>query len=129
MKGKSDKLIKSTNIDLSRIPPCLRCLHPHIKRVNYRLAQWKQAHIPFVELPDPTEHGWETSESGILEPEWSDGPILPESLMDIIDTDKQSPIENEDYDCDDELDDDNDDIDEQDNNNTEFDEDDEDDEL
>ena len=80
-------------------------------------------------MPDPTEHGWEMSESGILEPKWSDGPILPESLMDIIDIDKQSPIENED-DCDDVLDDDNDDTDdEQDNKNTEFDEDNEDDEL
>ena len=95
VKGKSDKILKSAKVDLSRIPPCRRSLIPHIRRANYGLSQWKQAHIPFVELPSPTDHGWTFSDNH-LEPIWSEGPILPESLMDII---KVSNDEKSQYEC------------------------------
>ena len=94
VKGKSKKMLKSAKVDMSRIPPCHRCLVPHIKRVNYRLAQWKQAHLQFVELSSPTDQGWTQSEE-YLEPVWSEGPILPDTLMDLVadgsmDTQEQS---------------------------------------
>ena len=83
VKGRTGKMLKSAKVDLSRMPPCLRCLIPHIKRVNFRVAQWKQSHVPFVELPSPVEHGWEKDDD-ILQPVWSEGPILPDSLLDLV---------------------------------------------
>ena len=36
---------KSANFDLSALPPYLDCLEQHVKRANYQVAIWKQAHI------------------------------------------------------------------------------------
>ena len=96
VKGKLDKILKSANIDLSRIPLCWRCLIPHIRRVNYRLAQLKQSHLPFVDLSPPTHHGWAKSDDDILEPVWSEGPFLPESFLDIVENYKDNNEEESD---------------------------------
>jgi hypothetical protein len=49
--------------------------------VNYRVAQWKQAHIPIFDVPPATSHGWIEGDDGHLEPLWSDGPVLPPSIV------------------------------------------------
>ena len=98
-RGTSDKLLiglntsrlqsktinQSSKIDLSELPPCRRSLIPHIQQVNYHAAQWKRSHIHQIELPPPTDHGC-TMTDDILEPLWSDGPVLPPSLIDILST-------------------------------------------
>lgn len=81
--SKSDKIQKSSNIDLSKLPPCRKSFKPNCKRVNYRACQWKRAHMNYPILPPATEHGW-TMVDNLLEPVWSEGPILPDKLIDII---------------------------------------------
>ena len=86
MVGDDFKLTSNSKIDLAKIPPCLDSLVPHCQRVNYRVACYKHAHIPFVEKPKPFDkgQGWEKLENGSLEAVWSRGPILPLSLIDIL---------------------------------------------
>ena len=82
--GKNLSLKINRKVDLSKLPPCRSSLIAHIQRVNYRLAQWKRAHIADPQIPDPTDgHGW-TKEGEFLEPVWSTGPILPSSLQDLV---------------------------------------------
>ena len=48
-----------------------------------RTAQWKRAKEGFVDMPSPNQHGWVVEDTHI-EPEWSEGPILPSRLVDIL---------------------------------------------
>ena len=68
------------------LPPCRDNLVPHIERVNHRLANYKRADKPLFWRPKPYDpgQGWEKTEEGILEPVWSCGPILPPSLIDLL---------------------------------------------
>ncbi len=91
--GKNNEIQKCSNIDLSKLPPCKRSLVPHCRRVNYRAAQFKCAHL---NCPDPPKgHGWiptnETllindvaSNEPVIEPVWSEGHILPDRLIDLV---------------------------------------------
>ena len=42
--------------------------------------------VKILEVPAPTDHGWALSED-ILEPVWSEGPVLPSKVVDILDSD------------------------------------------
>ena len=85
MTGGKDVTLKTVKkVDMSKLPPCRRSLLPHIRRVNYRVAQWKRSHLLAPAIPTPSEkHGWCQREQ-FLEPQWSDGPILPESLLHVL---------------------------------------------
>ena len=86
MAGEDVKLTTKSKVDLSRLPPCRDNLVPHIWRVNHRLAHYKRADQAIFEHPKPhdAEQGWEKTEIGVLEPVWSCGPILPPSLIDLL---------------------------------------------
>ena len=61
-------------------------LIPHCRRVNLRAGQIKAAYQKFPEIPDPKRHGWIPSESHqhIFDPVWSEGPILPDKIIDLV---------------------------------------------
>ena len=86
MVGGDEKLRTKSKVDLSRLPPCRDNLIPHINRVNHRLAIYKRAENPVFWCPKPYDpgQGWEKSDEGILEPVWSCGPVLPSSLIDLV---------------------------------------------
>ena len=92
MVGEDEQLTVKCKIDLSRLPPCRDNLVPHIWRVNYRLATYKRAEKANFWRPkayDPGQ-GWQKTEEGILKPVWSCGPVLPPSLIDLLEkTNKQ----------------------------------------
>ena len=72
------------NIDMGTFPPCKRCLVQHIKRVNYQVSIWKNAHIPDPEIPAVSEeYGW-TVVNGYLEPLWIEGALLLPRMVDIL---------------------------------------------
>jgi hypothetical protein len=83
MVGEGDTLRSSSKVDLARLPPCKRSLIPHIRRVNFRVAQWKNSHITMPDIPPPGEHGWARA-GEFIEPVWSEGPVLPSCLEDIF---------------------------------------------
>ncbi|KAG1666825.1 PIN2/TERF1-interacting telomerase inhibitor 1 [Nymphon striatum] len=58
----------------------------HISRVNHRLAIYKRADIPIFWSPKPynPEQGWERNDEGVLEPVWSCGPVLPPTMIDLV---------------------------------------------
>lgn len=86
MVGEDEKLTTKSKVDLSRLPPCRDNLVPHIARVNYRVANYKRANVPIFWCPKPYDlgQGWLKTEEGILEPVWSCGPILPPTLVDLL---------------------------------------------
>ena len=85
MVGDSEKIVASSKVDLSRLPPCHSSLVPHMKRVNYRLHLWKSAHRNIVELQSATHHGWRQGHI-YLEPVWTEGQVLPATLVDLLAT-------------------------------------------
>ncbi len=86
MVGEDDELTMKSKVDLSRLPPCRDNLIPHIDRVNHRVANFKRADQPIFLSPMPMDpgQGWEKNEDDVLEPIWSCGPILPPSLIDLL---------------------------------------------
>ena len=111
MVGEDKPLSADSKVDLARLPPCKTSLLPHVQRVNYRLCCYKKAHIPIFEWPKPydKEQGW-VQENNIIEPLWTKGIILPQSVVDLLDSsrddeeqDDELELENlTDYDYDDE---------------------------
>ncbi|XP_074605770.1 uncharacterized protein LOC141858830 [Acropora palmata] len=94
MVGEDARLTAKTKVDLSRLPPCRDSLVPHIQIVNHRLAC--QA-IFWRPKPHEPGQGWQKNESGSLEPIWSSSPILPPSLVDLIEpsSEEESDAEEE----------------------------------
>jgi len=86
MIGLDDQLSSKSKVDLSRLPPCRDNLLAHTHRVNHRLGIYKRADQVIVDLPKPYDdcQGWEKTDGGILDPVWSYGPVLPPSLVDLL---------------------------------------------
>ena len=95
--GSTDNLTKKSKVDLSKLPPCKSSFKPHVDRSNYKCILNKSSHIAKPELPSPT--GWRAVED-FLEPVWSEGPILPASLVDLITEDSDNDDEDSDDDDD-----------------------------
>ena len=55
----------------------------HSEGYYYRSVQWKRAKEGFVDIPSLTQHGWVVEDTHI-EPVWSEGPILPNGLVDVL---------------------------------------------
>jgi len=89
MCGDDEVLSTKSKIDLSRIPPCRDSLVPHSQRSNHRMACHKRAQQQIIEKPKPDDpnQGWTKEENGVLQPIWSNGPILPLSLIDLLSSD------------------------------------------
>lgn len=104
MVGEDEKLSIKSKVDLTRLPPCRSALKPHIQRVNHRAALYKRAHEPIVEKPKAYDEGqgWMKTAEGVLEPLWSYGAVLPNSLVDLLDTDDTEGDEPEEEGTDDE---------------------------
>ena len=68
-----------------------RSLVPHIKRVNYRVAQWKRSDVNMLQVPAPTDHEWALGED-ILDPVWSQRAVRPSKVADILDSDMHRTI-------------------------------------
>ena len=103
MVGEDHSLNSKSKVDLVRLPPCQDSLIPHIQRVNHRVACYKRAVDSLWECPRPYDEGqgWQKTEDGMLEPIWSIGPILPESLIDLLDDDGNQADCNQDTDVED----------------------------
>lgn len=97
MVGEDEHLTSKSKVDLARLPPCHSALKPHIQRVNHRVALYKRANEGILERPKPydDEQGWMRTDDGVLEPVWSCSPILPMSLVDLLDAGDREEEEEE----------------------------------
>ena len=89
MVGDNEELTSKSKADLARLPPCQSALTPHVQRVNHRLSlQTCQRNVAILEKPMPYDHGqgWLRNDEGVLESLWLCKPVLPVSLVDILDT-------------------------------------------
>ncbi|KAK2164990.1 hypothetical protein NP493_1387g00009 [Ridgeia piscesae] len=93
--GEDEKLTSKSKIDLVRLPPCHSALKPHFQRVNHRVALYKRADESILENSYDYGHGWIRTEDGVLEPVWSCGAALPNSLIDLLDTGDRDKEEEE----------------------------------
>ena len=95
MVGEDDNLTSKSKVDISRLPPCKNAHTPHVQRVNYCVALYKTAPVAIIEKPKPTEgHGW-LKIGDHIEPQWSLGPILPPSLVDVLEMTYHETVEDE----------------------------------
>mgnify|MGYP006964558614 CR=1 FL=1 len=82
-----------------RLPPCRDNLVPRIQRVNHHLACYKRAGQAIFWRPKPHDpgEGWEKNDTGFLKPIWRSSPILPPSLIDLIQpsSEEESAVEEE----------------------------------
>ena len=76
------------------------------------LACYKSAAVPIFWRPKPCDvgQGWEKTEQGVLEPVWTCGPILPPSLIDLLDTGDSESDQNDDEEAEDDVEIDYDDV-------------------
>ena len=99
MDGEDARLTAKSKVDLSRLPPCRDNFVPHIQRVNHRLASYKRAGQAIFWRPKPHDpgEGWEKNDTGFLKPIWRSSPILPPSLIDLIQpsSEEESAVEEE----------------------------------
>ena len=88
MVGEDNQQTTKSKIDLSKLPPAEENLKPHIYPVNHRVATYKMASEPIYWTPEPLEENqeWVKNDNGVQEPMWSLWPVLPQSLMDILET-------------------------------------------
>ena len=101
--GSEDGFVKlRKNVDLSTLPPCSRALLQHIRRANYQMCINRNAHVPVLDVPSPTEgHGWQMVD-GNLEPLWFDGDLVPPVVVDNAD-DNQGNSDSEEDTADEDL--------------------------
>ena len=100
MVGEDKPLSIDSKVDFARLPPCRVSLLPQVQRVNYRVSRYKKVHIPIFERPKPydEDQGWVCGETNIIEPLWTKGGILLQSVIDLMGTD-----DNDEEDADDEI--------------------------
>ena len=97
MVGEDEELTSKSKVDLARLPPYHSALKPHIQRVNHRVALYKRANEAILERPKPYDdgQGWLRTDDGVMEPVWSCTPILPMSLVDLLDAGDREEEEEE----------------------------------
>ena len=96
--GSDDKITNNRYVSISNMLPCSDSLREHVQRVNYKVAIWKQARVTKPDVPNPsTGHGWILKDN-ILEPLWTSGNILPQQMVDILDTYEDEECSNADSD-------------------------------
>ena len=98
MAGDDKHLAIKSKVDFARLPPCLDRLIPHIESVNHRLSNYKCAATPVFWRPKPYDpgQGWQKTADGILEPVGSREPVLPPSLVDLLENTADEAENNED---------------------------------
>ena len=98
-------MTRRSKVDLYKLPPCYNSYITHIWRVNFQVRRLKLSQVMIPEIPNPEDgHGWIRLE-GRLEPHWTDGPILPDKVIDLLsnredDTDPESSSNSDDSDSD-----------------------------
>ena len=77
-----------------------------IQRVNHRMGCYRCASVPILERPKPfnENQGWVRTEERLIEPLWSRGPILPTSLVDLLERCTSGEEDDEETDADIEMD-------------------------
>lgn len=85
------KHLKSKQLtDLSLLPPCQRTLYLHMERANYVAKIWKSADTAMLDLPSPTQHGW-NEEGSIF---WTDD-MFPDNVGDYVATNEEDEDEDD----------------------------------
>ena len=85
---EDEKLASQFKIDLVRFPPCHSALKPYLQRLNHHVALYKHADEAILAKLKPYHdgQGWIRTEDGVLQLVWSSGAVLPNSLVNLLDS-------------------------------------------
>ncbi len=98
--GGKKQITESKKFDLATLPPCKSILEQHVLCCNFQTRIWKLAHIAKPFVPNAIEgHGW-TLNTGIMQPKWIDGEVVPRKLVDILEKTIEGELDNSDSDTD-----------------------------
>ena len=83
---EDDKLTSKSKFDLVRFHPCHSALKPHLQWLNHHVALYKHADeaIPAQLEPYDDGQGWIRTDDGVVEPVWSCGAALPNTLVNLL---------------------------------------------
>jgi len=98
MKADFTSLAVGNGIDVSLLPPCRSSLLMHARRATL----WRNYHVPFPNIPPPDGFRWETTEDGFIKIVWNDGDIMPQKLVDILESESSDDAQH----CDAEIEED-----------------------
>ena len=103
MVGRDKKLTSNSKVDLTHLPPSHSALKPHVWHVNHHVALYKWADEHFLERPKTYDNGqgWIRTDNAVLEPVWSCGPVLTNSLVDLPDNCEEEEKDEFEFDFDD----------------------------
>ena len=90
MKADFNTMSVGDGIDVSLLPPCRSSLLMHARRANYVTYLWRNSHVPFANIPPPDGFGWETTPDGLINIVWNDGDIMPQKLVDILESESNN---------------------------------------
>jgi len=54
---------------------------------------WKHAHVAYPKMPKPAGFGWETTQEDLLEVKWTQGDLMPQELVDVLEPSVYTPCE------------------------------------
>ena len=85
-KLHEEPLANIKSVEPTLFPPCRSILIEHIKRTLYITKMYKNASFadPTFDM-DPTDYGWEMSNSGTLMVKWFDGEQIPREFEEKVD--------------------------------------------
>uniref|UniRef100_UPI00358F49B5 uncharacterized protein n=1 Tax=Myxine glutinosa TaxID=7769 RepID=UPI00358F49B5 len=84
MVGDEDKLTSKSKVDFSQLPPCKDSPIRILTESTTVSVNEKRSHVAIYDCPLPQDgHSW-IKDDGPLEPLWSRGPVLPPSMVDIL---------------------------------------------
>ena len=70
-----------SEVDMAILPPCKDLLYLYI---DYCVAIYKRAHLPYYESPRKDDGHRLVNEGDILESKWTSQPIMPPSIVNLI---------------------------------------------
>ena len=94
---EDEKFASKSKIDLFRLPSCHSALKPHLQWLNHHVSLYKCADESFLVKLKPYDDGpgWIRTEDGVMEPVWSCGAALPNSLVNLLDTGDHEEVKEE----------------------------------
>lgn len=60
------RLFTKKQLEGQKLPPTRGALHQAIARAHFQAMVWDQDHVPYQQLPSPTEYGWEVDGSRLV---------------------------------------------------------------
>ena len=85
-------LFRGGKYEEESLPPTKDVLIQHILRANFQAYIWRHYHVPMLNLPPFTSHGWLVVDQK-LEVKWMENNVAPDSILNIVNCKCKQPCD------------------------------------